>query len=201
MDEAVLSTNPTIFLVTLGGQYKGSNVEVHDVRVVAGFTIKDTIPILRSQWFGNSKGLHVDSYLEVKYVNGFSIHLSKSPHAYGNKSNTNHLNEMSLDCLWFVNLGYYKASDLCEHHRYGLVAAVNSSRAIQIAKDQWNLGSLSLHVDDVLKITSVLSCGNGLFDNYQQKWYIKLVPDCLNRTTIFDPHWQGYWRIDENHVI
>ena len=64
-----------IFLVVLGGRAKLANVELHDVRWVVGSRIEDTYDLLRSEWFGNSEGLHIDSYKKIKYVDGYKINL------------------------------------------------------------------------------------------------------------------------------
>ena len=50
-----------LFLVFLGGRAKKANVEVHDVRWVIGSKIEDTYDVLKSDWFGNLKGLHIYS--------------------------------------------------------------------------------------------------------------------------------------------
>jgi hypothetical protein len=42
---------------------------------VVGETIEDTYETLRQRWFGTIKGLHLDSYVALKYVDGFRIEL------------------------------------------------------------------------------------------------------------------------------
>ena len=58
---AGLPSLPTLFLVVLGGRTARSHIELHDVRFVAGYTIDDTLPELRRQWFGRREGLHLDA--------------------------------------------------------------------------------------------------------------------------------------------
>ena len=67
------SKAPNLYLVVLGGRTKESNIELHDVRWVVGYSIEETIPTLKSEWFGKSKGLHIDSYIAIKYVDGYEI--------------------------------------------------------------------------------------------------------------------------------
>ena len=71
------SLSPSLFLVVLGGREKGVHIELHDVRWAIGNKIEDTYDQLRSQWFGIQKGLHIDSYMKVLYVDGYEIKLTK----------------------------------------------------------------------------------------------------------------------------
>ena len=64
-----------LFLVVLGGRAIKANVELHDVRWVIGSKIEDTFDVLRRDWFGTIKGLHIDSYKKINYVDGFKITL------------------------------------------------------------------------------------------------------------------------------
>ena len=59
----------------LGGRAEKANIELHDVRWVVGSKIEDTYDTLRKDWFGSSKGLHIDSYKKIKYIDGHKINL------------------------------------------------------------------------------------------------------------------------------
>ena len=67
--------NIFLYLVVLGGRARKANVELHDVRWVVGSKIEDTYDTLRKQWFGSPKGLHIDSYKRIKYIDGYKINL------------------------------------------------------------------------------------------------------------------------------
>ena len=67
--------NIFLYLVVLGGRAKKANIELHDVRWVVGSKIEDTYDTLRKDWFGSSKGLHIDSYKKIKYIDGYKINL------------------------------------------------------------------------------------------------------------------------------
>ena len=67
--------NIFLYLVVLGGRAKKANIELHDVRWVVGSKIEDTYYTLRKDWFGSPKGLHIDSYKKIKYVDGYKINL------------------------------------------------------------------------------------------------------------------------------
>ena len=66
-----------LYLVVLGGRANKSNIELHDVRWVVGSKIEDTFDTLRKDWFGSQKGLHIDSYKKIKYIDGYKINLKK----------------------------------------------------------------------------------------------------------------------------
>ncbi len=59
----------------LGGRSEKANIELHDVRWVVGSKIEDTYDTLRNDWFGSSKGLHIDSYKRIQYIDGYKINL------------------------------------------------------------------------------------------------------------------------------
>ena len=67
--------NNFLYLVVLGGRAKKANIELHDVRWVVGSKIEDTYDTLRNDWFGSPKGLHIDSYKKIKYIDGYKINL------------------------------------------------------------------------------------------------------------------------------
>ena len=55
-----------LFMVYLGGSAPKANIEVHDIQFVVADKIEDTYDQLKSNWFGNITGLHLDSYKEIK---------------------------------------------------------------------------------------------------------------------------------------
>jgi hypothetical protein len=67
--------NNFLFLVVLGGKAKKANIELHDVIWVIGSRIEDTYNTLRNDWFGSPRGLHIDSYKKIKYIDGYKINL------------------------------------------------------------------------------------------------------------------------------
>ena len=69
------SENIFLYLVVLGGRAEKANIELHDVRWVVGSKIEDSFDTLRKDWFGSSKGLHIDSYKKIKYIDGYRITL------------------------------------------------------------------------------------------------------------------------------
>ena len=86
--------NNFLYLVVLGGRVSKANVELHDVRWVVGSKIEDTFDTLRNDWFGSPRGLHIDSYKKIKYLDGYKINLRNvenlkiKSNKFPNKSNT-----------------------------------------------------------------------------------------------------------------
>jgi hypothetical protein len=76
---ASAAAKTTLFLAVLGGRTNSSTIELHDVRFVAGLTIDDTLGELRRQWFGRREGLHLDSYMAVRAIDGWAVHLVREP--------------------------------------------------------------------------------------------------------------------------
>ena len=97
-----LEKNIFLFLVVLGGRVDKANVELHDVRWVVGSKIEDTYEVLRSNWFGSLRGLHIDSYKKIKYLDGYKINLRNvenlkiNNNKFSNKSNTKKICGLSI---------------------------------------------------------------------------------------------------------
>ncbi len=69
--------NNFLYLAVLGGKAKKANIELHDLRWVVGSKIEDTYDTLRNDCFGTSKGLHIDSYKRIRYIDSNKIYLIK----------------------------------------------------------------------------------------------------------------------------
>lgn len=164
-----------LFMVYLGGQAPGSNIEVHDVRFVVGETIEATFGDLRSQWFGLPEGLHMDCYAHIESVDGYRIELSDAP--------------VSSDLqLYFVNLGGYHPDVLGELHQDGLFVAESSAKAKAKALHTMLDGAEEKHKDNMIAVDQCLqlsSIGNQ---------YIHLTK--IDQSKPLKPDWYGYHRID-----
>lgn len=66
-----------LFMFYLGGRVKGANIEVHDVFFGIGEKAEDCYDSIKKHWFGEKKGLHVDCYAPVEYVDGFDVTVEK----------------------------------------------------------------------------------------------------------------------------
>ena len=189
------SENNFLFLVVLGGRAEKANIELHDVRWVVGSKIEDTYDTLRNDWFGSTKGLHIDSYKRIQYIDGHKINLInfekdkiEKKQLVKNKAKKN---------LWFVNIGGYIPNSMQEKHEFGLVIASNKLEAKNIAKSKWLIGCKKKHKDDLASLEMLIS-----FDDCEQikkigNWEIELTPDNNFIQENNYPDWYGYQKIDE----
>jgi hypothetical protein len=70
-----------LFAVYLGGRAPKCNTELHDVVFVVGSSIEATYHQLMDKWFGDPLRLHVDSWMELRIVDGERIVLRSTPAA------------------------------------------------------------------------------------------------------------------------
>ena len=182
---------PTLFLVVLGGRLAGAQIELHDVRFVAGASIDDTLPALRRQWFGARKGLHLDSWMAVRFVDGYRVELRPEPFA-------------GPERLWFVNMGGYDPQQLAELHAFGVFVATSPQAAKAAARRRLLPQALERHkddlhgvedalaggVDDCLEVQLSLAADPADSAARQAGWAVHLIPDGREQPQI--PDWFGY---------
>ena len=187
--------NNFLYLVVLGGRANKANIELHDVRWVVGSRIEDTYDTLRKDWFGSPKGLHIDSYKKIKYLDGYKINLRNienlkiNHNKFSNKYKTK-------ENLWFVNIGGYSPTSLQEKHEFGLVAASNKLEAKNIAKSKWLIGCEKKHKDDIASLERLISCDDCELIKKIGNWEIELTPDNKFIEENDYPDWYGYQKID-----
>ncbi|ABM70884.1 DUF1543 domain-containing protein [Prochlorococcus marinus] len=187
--------NNFLYLVVLGGRVKKANIELHDVRWVVGSKIEDTYDTLRKNWFGSSKGLHIDSYKKIQYLDGYKINLRNienlkiNNNKFSNKSSTK-------KNLWFVNIGGYDPTSMQEKHEFGLVIATNKLEAKNIAKSKWLIGCKKKHKDDLASLETLISCDDCKLIKKIDNWAIELTQDKNFIEEKNYPDWYGYQKID-----
>ena len=170
----------SLFLVVLGGRTSKSNIELHDVRFVAGDTIEATYPELKRQWFGARSGLHIDAYMAVKFVDGYAVTLSSEA-------------PKNLDQqLWFVNMGAYSSESLSELHHFGVVVAPSAQAAKASAKRYLLPGALQQHKDDLCSIDNCLVLQQFEVGSDGTSLRVQLNPDPQGRNQAQVPDWFGY---------
>lgn len=160
-----------LFMVYLGGTAPGANIELHDIRFVVGADIEATFEQLRQQWFGDIKGLHLDSYLQLTDVDGYSIELVTEPVATDQQ-------------LYFVNFGGYYPDKLAEQHAVMLCVAESAAAAKARAKAQLLTDCHSPHKDDLLQVDECLLVSQ------LGAYFIKLTPGGSQQPLV--PDWFGY---------
>lgn len=160
-----------LFLVYLGGTAPGANIELHDVRFVAGLQLEDTYAQLCQQWIGTVKGLHIDSYMQVKHIDGYAVSLQDTPAQSDLK-------------LYFVNFGGYYADKIAEQHDFMLCVAGSQQEAKQKAKQQLLPAADSRHKDDLLELDDCFAV------TQLQGLYVHLTPS--GQSQAMQPDWSGY---------
>ncbi len=124
-----------LFAIYVGGEMPGANIELHDMRFVVAPSIKETYPLLRQQWWGAPKSLHLDCWAELTHADGHDVMLRPEPYDGPLK-------------LYFVNLGGYDPAEFAERHQNVFVVAKSEaqakSRAMKAVK-----GWTDLHRDDM----------------------------------------------------
>ena len=188
--------NNFLYLVVLGGRVKEANIEIHDVRWVVGSKIEDTYDTLRNDWFGSLKGLHIDSYKKIKYIDGYKINLINVEKDKIEKKKFVK-NKKSKKYLWFVNIGGYDPSSMQEKHEFGLVTALNELEAKNIAKSKWLIGCKKKHKDDIAPLEMLISCDDCELIKKIGNWEIELTPNNKFIEENNYPDWYGYKKIDE----
>ncbi len=184
--------NLSLFIVVLGGRSLKSNIEIHDVRWVVGETLEDTFPELRKQWIGNKKGLHIDSYKRIKYIDGYKVSISRA-----NNKSINEEDDDDDKSLWFINLGGYNPKKMYEEHEFTLVVAKKAIEAKTKAKKNWTSDLKNKHNDDFSGIKYFEEVDDVHLIKKIKKWEIKLISDPQKRSEKIFPDWYGYMRIDK----
>ncbi len=184
-----------LYLVVLGGRAKKANIELHDVRWVVGSKIEDTFNTLRNDWFGSPKGLHIDSYKKIRYIDGYKINLINFETDKMDKRQLVKKNK-SKKSLWFVNIGGYNSTSMQEKHEFGLVVASNKLEAKNIAKSKWLIGCKKKHNDDIASLKMLISFDDCALIKKIGNWEIELTPNNKFIKENNYPDWYGYQIIE-----
>ncbi len=132
-----------LFAVYLGGRAARCNTELHDVVFVVGEAIEACYEQLMDKWFGNPLKLHIDSWMELRIVDGHRISLQ--PHAAtGDKK------------LYFINLGAYTPGQFTELHANAFAVARSEAEVKQRAKSELLRGAQQVHTDDLYDVDDCL---------------------------------------------
>ena len=182
-------------MVVLESRLKKADIELHDVRWVVGSKIEDTYDTLRKDWFGSPKGLHIDSYKKIKYIDGYKINLINFEKDKIDEKQLVKKNKAKKH-LWFVNIGGYNPTSMQEKHEFGLVIASNKLEAKNIAKSKWLIGCKKKHKDDIASLEMLISCDDCELIKKIGNWEIELTPDNKFIEENYYTDWYGYKKID-----
>lgn len=143
-----------LYAVLLGGRAKGCSIELHDVVFVVGNSLEELYPQLVNKWFGGIiKGLHIDSSVELKYVDGYEVVITQNKTLSSDKK------------LYFANFGGYKPGFFGEIHEVNFYVGASRIEALSKAKSQLCVGSHQQHSDDHHVIDDLIAVNN--IDSYQ----------------------------------
>jgi hypothetical protein len=161
-----------LFAIVVGGEVKGANIEVHDMRLVVAPTITDTYDTLRRQWWGIPKSLHIDCWAEIADADGYDVSLRTEPFT-------------GPERLYFVNLGGYAPGEFSEMHKNVFVVATSplkaKARAMKTVTN-WQ----ELHRDDIHEAQLAMSLVEGAGE---QKLFVHLTPTALAMPFCFTSHY------------
>jgi hypothetical protein len=132
-----------LFAVFLGGRAPRCNTELHDVVFVVGDSIEATYGRLMDKWFGDPLRVHIDSWIELRIVDGHHISLGKAPTSQDRR-------------LYFINLGAYLPGQFTELHANAFVVAGSEQEVKSRAKGELLRGTQSVHTDDLYDIDDCL---------------------------------------------
>lgn len=161
---------PKLFAVMLGGRAPGCNIELHDIVFVTGHSLEATHSQLIQKWFGASDSVHIDSSVELNYVDHYKIELKPYPQINFDKK------------LFFVNFGGYQPDFFGELHEVGFFSAENKNAAIHQAKQKLCKSLQQQHKDDCMLLEKLDSTGKIEADDIIEiekvdSFYIHLIPD------------------------
>ena len=162
-----------LFAVYLGGRAPRCNTELHDVVFVAGPAIEATYDRLMDKWFGDPLRMHIDSWLELRVVDGYRISLRSEAPAAGKK-------------LYFINLGAYLPGQFTEVHANAFVVAASEVEVKQRAKAELLRGAQAVHTDDLYDIDDCLEITE------VDGQHIHLEP--TTETVVLEPN-NGYYKL------
>lgn len=140
---------PSLFVVMLGGRHARANVEVHDVILAVGDSLEETYTQLKTAWFGEQKGLHIDAWAQI---NGIEFDGKTYKIQF-----TDAQPRQEDEKLWLINLGGYDAQEFGELHRYVVVIAQNATEAKQRGKIQFAKHWQKQHTDCVLDVDDCIA--------------------------------------------
>lgn len=146
-----------LFAVVLGGRATGCNTELHDIVFAVGESLENTYPQLIKKWFGNKYRLHIDSTIELKYVDGHEVIINKEKPKEDKK-------------LFFLNFGAYKPDFFGETHEVGFYVGSSKTEALAKAKKELCLQLIEPHCDDNVVVDDIISIDK--VDGY----HIHLIP-------------------------
>ncbi|HEY3915115.1 MAG TPA: DUF1543 domain-containing protein [Verrucomicrobiae bacterium] len=141
---AEANQNPNkLFAVYLGGRAPRCNTELHDVVFIVGESIETSYERILDKWFGDPLQMHIDSWVELRCVDGYRISVQSSTSTSSKK-------------LYFINLGAYLPGKFTELHANAFMVAEGEVEVKKRAKGELLRGTQSVHTDDLYDVDDCL---------------------------------------------
>lgn len=131
--------SPKLLAFYLGGRVEGFNLELHDVQFHVGTNHIEVLKKVKGQWKGTLRSLHVDSWVSLDSVDGYTIELLKK-------------RPVKKEKLYLINLGYYLNKEFGEFHKLQFVVSTSVAGAKKLAKKFLLKRSYEPHTDDSFDI-------------------------------------------------
>ena len=167
-----------LYAVFLGGRAKKCNTELHDVVFTCGDKIEETYFDLISKWFGIPDRLHIDSWVELSYVDGYKITLSQLKNNSNNK-------------LYFINLGGYEPKKFEELHESKFMVGRDKKNIKRRAKESMLVGLEQVHTDDLYDVDDCIEI------NKVSNLYVNLIESKIKKELRFN---NGYLPIPKKII-
>jgi hypothetical protein len=174
-----------LYMILVGCKPPGRNTEQHDVFFAIGPSIAGLVPLLREFWPVQGKGIHVDAWRRVGFVDGWAVRVEERP-APGLSG------AAAVEGLWlaapaegrrlyFINLGGYRMGEFEEFHYKLLTVASSKEQAIQKAKEtaffkHTGFKGAPAHVDDKygIDVDDIQEIGEMLAPELKERYTIVL---------------------------
>ena len=154
---------------------EGCHIELHDLQFSVGEKIEDCYDDLRSKRIGDADKVHLDAFVELKYIDGYEVILSDRASADTQK-------------LYMVNAGGYMPDFFGEKHEIGFFVKNSRNEATKAALDKLLLAHVKQHQDNLYDVDDCITL------EQVSGYHIQLVP--TEKAQNFRPLWTGYGKFD-----
>lgn len=161
-----------LFLILLGAEAPGRNVEQHDYFFGIAEKLSNLVTEIRAFWPEAGKSLHIDGWREVTKVDNYTIKILPE----------NGEAPVTLNKLFFLNLGGYTTDKLEEQHYTVLTVQQNKLQAAQAAKQSLFYktntlkGIAASHIDEKygVDVDEIYQIEDMLSADYKSKYRIEI---------------------------
>jgi Domain of Unknown Function (DUF1543) len=180
-----------LFMVLMGANVPGRNVELHDYFFGIAPTLKDLLPNIKAAWPEAGTSLHLDGWREINTVDSYRVSVALK----------NDTAVRGTERLFFINLGGYLQGKLEEQHYTLLTVQDDKKPAAKEAMktlfyDQNSFKGAHSHiderfgvdVDDMYRVDDILPTAD------KEQYHILIEPaEGLAEDTIH----LGYFKLDK----